>query len=251
MAGADQRGITRGPLRPTRAGGTGPARGSTSSPCAIASLHAVAFLAAHGTLVHESSRSRVVLCRHDGVDLVVKRSMRQESSRWIQLTSLWRAGEGVRTAGLLTRLRRSGLPVPEPVAAFDRRRRGIVIESWLVYRHVEGEPCGCAEAARIAALLRRMHEAGWVHRDPHVRNFLQTSTGLAMIDVGNARARTSRFARAFDVVLLDKCCPGSGRFYPDLDARSRWYRLARAASRSLVRWRRLKAWLRSGPRGRT
>jgi heptose II phosphotransferase len=214
-------------------------------PAGLASLDAVAALAATGTLVHDSPRSRVIVARHDGVDLVVKRSRRQEASRWIQFTSLWRSGEGVRSHDLLTRLTAAGLPVPAPVAAFDRRRGGLVVESWLVYRYIDGDVCGPTDAPRIAGLLRQMHDAGWVHRDPHVKNFLKTSAGLAMVDVGAARPRRSAFARAFDVVLLDKCCPGSASAYPGFDPRSRWHRLARAYGATLVGWRRLKARLRA------
>lgn len=210
----------------------------------LASLDAVVALAATGTLVHDSARSRVAVARHEGATLVVKRSRRQETSRWIQLTSLWRAGEGVRTHRLLSRLEAAGLPVPAPVAAFDRRQRGLVVESWLVYRLVAGEACDCTDAPAVAALLRQMHDAGWVHRDPHVGNFLRTPAGLSMIDVGTARARRSAFARAFDVVLLDKCCPGSAELYPGYDRRAPWSRLARLWSRTLVGWRRIKARVR-------
>ncbi len=35
---------------------------------------------------------------------------------------------------------------------------GFVTASWSVYQYLEGQPCTCAEADRIAAMLRKLHQ---------------------------------------------------------------------------------------------
>jgi tRNA A-37 threonylcarbamoyl transferase component Bud32 len=201
-------------------------------------------LADAGQPIHDTPRNLVLVTQAPGARLVVKRSRRQERSRWIRVTSLWRPGEGVRGFDLLARLAADGLPVPEPVAAFDTRHRGLVVASHLVYAFVEGEPCTCADAPAIALVLRAMHARGWVHGDPHARNFLHARDGVVLLDCVSARRRATRFARAYDFVLLRKCCPG---WRPSAEAgleEDAWFRLAALGSRTMVAWRWLKARLR-------
>lgn len=197
-------------------------------------------LAASHRVLQDSPRSLVCeASTPDGI-VVVKRSRRQERSRWIQATGLWRHGEGVRAFDLLQQLSAAGVPVPEPVAAVDVRQGARVLESWVAYRHVEGEACACVDAPAIAELLVRLHAVGWVHRDPHVRNFLRTRDGLVMVDCVSARRRRGGFARAYDFVLLEKCCPSFRAAGVVSPATGSWLRLARLGCRTMVAWRRLK-----------
>ena len=81
-----------------------------------------------------------------------------------------------------------GIPTATPVAYLERRRLGVLLESYLITEEVEGE--GLREFARrsrasgasldekrqvtreVAALVRRMHEKGVSHRDLKGRNIL-------------------------------------------------------------------------------
>lgn len=189
------------------------------------------------------NRGQVFLIQHLDLQFIVKRSLTQEQRWWTQFTSWYRDGEGERTLRNMEKLYTSGLPVPEPVFMLEKKRFGFVTASWSVYQYLEGQPCTCAEADRIAAMLRKLHQHGWVHRDPHVKNFLLHNNHIRMIDCTRARPWNSRYARMYDVVLLNKCCPGSMKYYgvPDGD----WiYKLAQWQCSLLVSWRRLKRKLR-------
>ncbi|MDO8837060.1 MAG: phosphotransferase [Vicinamibacterales bacterium] len=198
-----------------------------------------------GSLVHENDRGFVYATMFAGALLVLKRSKIQERRRWIQLTSLYRGGEGARAFGNLVRLHEAGLPVPEPVFAIEQTRAGFVIASWHAYRYVDGVPCSCADAEAIAKTLRVVHDHGWVHRDPHVRNFLNDGSRLSIIDWARARPWRFAYAQRYDVVLLDKCCPGACLQYPGLSASDPLYRLARHHNNWVVRWRRVKRYVRA------
>ncbi|GAK54980.1 lipopolysaccharide core biosynthesis protein rfaY [Candidatus Vecturithrix granuli] len=201
------------------------------------------FLARPKIVLQSHNRGEVFLIRHSGQQFIVKRSLTQEKRWWAQFTSWYRAGEGERTLRNMERLHTSGLPVPQPVFILEKKRFGFVMASWSVYQYLEGQPCTCAEVERIAAMLRTLHQQGWVHRDPHVKNFLLHDDQIRMIDCTRARPWRSRYARMYDVVLLNKCCPGSMKYYgvPDAD----WvYQLAQWQCSLLVSWRRLKRRLR-------
>ena len=196
-------------------------------------------------VLQENNRGVVFLMRHRGTLLVAKRSKIQENKRWAQLTSLYRKGEGARLIANMTRLYALGLPVPEPVLVLEQKRAGFVVASWSVYRYLEGQACTCAESPLIAKMLEEIHARGWVHRDPHVKNFLWDGAYIRIIDCARARPWRFRYAQMYDVVLLDKCCPGSRTSYDLTSAAARVYRLAKFHNNLIVRWRRLKRMLRN------
>ena len=196
------------------------------------------------TLIHENDRGTTSLFSVEDVRLVAKRSKRQERLLWIRVISLALGGEGARAFRNMSRLRHAGLPVPEPVLTLERVRLGFVLESWHVYRHVEGEPCTCADAARAARALEAVHACGWVHRDPHVGNFLKDGERTHIIDWAKARHWPFAYARRYDVVLLDKCCPGARLMYAGWRDEDLWSRLARLHNGWMVRWRAIKRGVR-------
>jgi tRNA A-37 threonylcarbamoyl transferase component Bud32 len=192
------------------------------------------------TMVQEHDRGSVSFLRVCGNRLVAKRSFTQERRRWTQLTSIYRGGEGARAFRNMSRLREAGLSVPEPVLALEQRRWGLVVASWHAYWYLDGQACTCAHAAMIARTLKQLHDRGWVHRDPHVRNFLESASGTCIIDCARARPWRSGYAKHYDVVLLNKCCPGARELYPGFSATNPLHVLAQWQINWVVRWRRVK-----------
>jgi tRNA A-37 threonylcarbamoyl transferase component Bud32 len=193
--------------------------------------------------VQENNRGVVSLIQYNGATFVVKRSRIQENWRWAQFTSLYRSGEGTRTLRQMAAMQAAGLPVPEPVLALEKRVCGFVVASWCMYRYLEGQVCDCGQAHLVAEMLKQMHQQGWVHRDPHVENFLHNGAQIGIIDCAKARPWRSQYARMYDVVLLNNCCPGSARAY-GVSARDPWYRLAALHNRQIKLWRRVKRIIR-------
>ena len=197
-------------------------------------------------IVHENNRGVVLLIRHNGTLFVAKRSKIQEHKRWAQFTSLYRQGEGTRLLRNLTGLYALGLPVPEPVLVLEKKVGGFVVASWSLYCYLEGQPCSCAQSHLIAETLKELHQNGWVHRDPHVKNFLWNGAKVCILDCAKARPWRSRYAQMYDVVLLDNCCPGSLKYY-GISASDGVYRLAKGHNNLIKLWRRIKRTIRSRP----
>ena len=195
-------------------------------------------------ILQGNNRGIVLLVRHKNLLFIAKRSLIQENRRWAQFTSVYRQGEGTRTLRSMAQMYEAGLPVPEPVLVLEKKRFGFVVASWSVYRYLEGQPCTCAQAAQVAATLKNIHQHGWVHRDPHVKNFLIHHGEIRFIDCARARPWHSRYAQMYDVVLLNNCCPGSLQQY-GISAVSRVYRLAKFQNNMIKRWRKIKRHVRS------
>ncbi len=203
----------------------------------------LSLLESPSTVLQENSRGSVCLIQHNGYAFIAKRSKRQERNVWMQFTSLYRKGEGARALHNLARLYDLGLPVPQPVLVLEKIRWGCVVSSWSLYCYVDGEACTCADAAHIARLLKRIHQHGWVHRDPHVQNFLKHGEQLSVIDCARAKPWNWRYAQMYDLVLLNNCCPGSLQYY-GVSAASPLYRLAKAHNNLVKCWRYIKRIIR-------
>jgi tRNA A-37 threonylcarbamoyl transferase component Bud32 len=194
-------------------------------------------------IVQENNRGVVLLTHHNGTYFVAKRSKIQENRYWAQFTSLYRQGEGTRTLRNIRQLCSLGLPVPEPVLVLEKKVGGFVVASWSLYRYLEGRQCDRTQAHLIAKILKEIHQKGWVHRDPHVKNFLLNREQIYIIDCAKARPWRSRYAQMYDVVLLNNCCPGSLKYYGISE--SYWvYRLAKFHNNMIKLWRRIKRQIR-------
>jgi len=122
-----------------------------------------------------------------------------------------------------------GIATARPAAAADLWRRGAVADSLLVTEAVDGEPlsdwlrCGPAPALRrrlardLAQMLRRMHDAGFSHRDLKAPNILVSPRGgpglpagrqagvrPVLVDLDGLRQaiRVSAWRRARDLMRL-------------------------------------------------
>jgi tRNA A-37 threonylcarbamoyl transferase component Bud32 len=195
-------------------------------------------------VIQKNNRGIVALIRHNGLLFIAKRSLLQENNRWAQFTSFYRQGEGMRMLRNMHKLSTLKLPVPEPVLVLEKKQYGFVVASWSLYRYLEGQHCTCVQSDQIANTLRTLHEKGWVHRDPHVKNFLFHEGEIRIIDCTRAKPWRSRYAQMYDVVLLDKCCPGSRKQY-SVPATLLLYRLAKFQNTLIQRWRSIKRTLRS------
>jgi len=108
----------------------------------------------------------------------------------------------------LARLRAAGVPVPAPLV-HARLASG---ERVLVTEWIAGVPLAEALAdavrrpallAAVGALVRALHEAGWVHRDLHRENILIAGGAPVLVDLQAARRSRSDAARLRDLGRLD------------------------------------------------
>ncbi len=137
-----------------------------------------------------------------GFDVVVKRPIDKNRRIWARLSSLLVESEAVATIANLTKLESAGIPSVRPLFALERRRFGMVVDSWMCYQYREGVPCGPEGRAVVIDMLQRMHRAGFRHGDPSWNNFLiEDETELFTIDT-KARPCRGEFDATTDFLLL-------------------------------------------------
>lgn len=178
---------------------------------------------------------------------VAKRPVWRDGRLWNRLVTWLRPGEARQAFERALDLQASGFPVPRPLACLERRAGGLVVESWFWYEYAEGRPVEEADWPRVVELLVSLHDAGWIHRDPHLANWLKGERGICALDANPRRlTRGPRGRRdaAYDFVQLRNCEPRLLPLLPGVGGRD-WRRAEARYARELA-WRWLKRKLRGG-----
>lgn len=131
-------------------------------------------------------------------DAVLKHYRRGGKAAWLSEDAYLYVGDArVRSFAeyrLLRRLREKGLPVPEPLAAFCRRR-GLTYRAALLTRRIPqvSSLAECVDEGRapwtaVGETLARLHRAGARHSDLNAHNILlDTGGGIHVIDWDKGR----------------------------------------------------------------
>lgn len=198
-------------------------------------------------ILRDDQRSFVGLLSIGGESIVAKSPLEKDRRAWSRLVSLGRESHAFRSLRALAALETAGVPAAHGLLALERRRRGVVVESWLFTRWVDGEPCGAADVPDAIALLGRMHAAGWVHGDAHIQNFIRGPRGVLVLDPGPHPKRWGRVSEAYDLILLRNSRADVGVAVESAlpGARSSTaFRIASAYDEWIHRWRRMKRGVR-------
>lgn len=168
----------------------------------------------------------------------------------------WFGARGLRSPGRregenLADLERAGIPVPEPRAWFQAGPDSAVVMRAVAHREtlrdrLESAPREAGDwVAPLAALVARLHEAGWYHRDLYLQHLVLTDesdSGLVLLDVGRARhgRRVRRRWWIKDLAALQHSAPAA------VSARARLRFLAAYLdARGETRGRKRRAWARA------
>jgi serine/threonine protein kinase len=165
------------------------------------------------TILKHDHRSVVGTFTVGSVKYVVKKFTLQGTKLWFRLTSLLFPALGDISCRKSINLISDGILTPEPVLLMQQTRNHVVVESWLVYRYLDGQSLTSLDAAEIVSFIKQMHINGWVHRDPHPANFIRTENGVATLDPIRVKKTKSRYLRAYDVVLMEHDMPSARDLY--------------------------------------
>jgi heptose II phosphotransferase len=207
-------------------------------------------------ILRDDQRSFVGILDDDsfgGGGRIVAKSPREKDRRWgTRLTSLAGSSQAFRTLRAIAALEDAGVPTPPGLLALERRRSGMVVESWLFTRWIDGVPCTAADVPDVITLLGRMHRAGWVHGDAHIQNFIREPGGVVILDPSPHRKRWGGISAAYDLILLRNSRPdveaAFARAMPEAARRSAAFRIADLYDGWIHAWRALKRSVRQGLR---
>ena len=191
------------------------------------------FRASDVKVLRDSNRSLVIQLpglpqAPERVAVIAKQPRWHDRRPWIRLTTLWRKGEARQTFSAWLELNARHWPAPRPLAVLERRRLGMVSESWLLYEFVQGEPVREEHWPLVVNALRSLHGVGFCHRDPHLANWLIHQGEIRALDLNPKALHPlwGGYAVAFDYIRLRQCEPRTASLLPQ--RRGLCWRLAEA-----------------------
>lgn len=173
---------------------------------------------------HRSLVYHIVL---EGKEFILKIPVEKNSRWWIRFTTVFRKGEAFKNIEGMLQYQKLDLPTTKPVMAAERRKFGMVTDSWLLYEFLDGESCLANEKyyPMVVATLKDIHNKGYLHGDPQIRNFLFNERGINVIDSNPKTAGFLNFSKAYEFAYLRKSAPGIEEHFGSIN---KWwlYRLA-------------------------
>jgi ADP-heptose:LPS heptosyltransferase/tRNA A-37 threonylcarbamoyl transferase component Bud32 len=189
--------------------------------------------------IKNNSRSYLLLIDFNGKPSILKNPREKNTRKWIRATTLYRQGEAFKTIQNLTKLANLGIDTNRPLLAMEKRRMGMVVDSWLVYEYKKGRPCGQEHYPDVVQNLRRFHDQGLLHGDAHIENFIQNNDTVFTIDANIKKPSLGLVSKLYEYLYLQKSAPGIEKHF-DLPSNSLAYRVAKSYSQAYWSWRRFK-----------
>ncbi|WP_157493904.1 lipopolysaccharide core heptose(II) kinase RfaY [Fulvivirga imtechensis] len=175
----------------------------------------------------EHHRSDVYKIEINKQEYVLKTPKEKNKKWWIRFTTLFRDGEAFKNIKGMFKYEELGLHTTKPVMAAEKRKLGMVTDSWLLYEFLDGESCLDREEfyPMVVKELKLIHSKGYLHGDPQIRNFLHRSSQIYVIDSNPKRVGVTGFSRAYEFAYLRKSAPGIEAYFGEIN-NWRLYKLA-------------------------
>lgn len=155
-------------------------------------------------VLRDHHRSLVTRIITDKGDFVIKQPRNKNASYWIRFTTLYRDSEVVLDLKSQLLLHSLGLESTTPVAAMEKRNAGMVIDSRIIYRYREGTGVTEQYFPEVIGFINTLNDYGYVHDDPHTKNFLHHQNSVFAIDCKPRKNHCGKLGRAYNLVLLAK-----------------------------------------------
>ncbi len=186
-----------------------------------------------------NSRSLLVLIDYEGKPILLKNPREKNTRKWIRFTTLYRKGEAFKNLSNLADLAKLQIKSNKPLLAMQKRRWGMVVDSWLVYEFKSGVPSGEAQYPDVVRKLKNFHDHNLLHGDAQIENFIVAENSIITLDAHLKTPLLGSISKFLEYLYLQKSAPGIERFF-DLDTGSLAYRIAAAYSRLYWSWRAFK-----------
>ena len=169
----------------------------------------------YAEIFKDDNRSLVAVFYFEGRKLVIKVPREKNRRKWIRFLTLFRKSEAVRNFYELKSVLDNNIITAVPVAAIEKRRSAMLIESFLIYEYLDGKEVEESGYNNVVAKLREIHLMGNVHGDSQIRNFLVCGDAIGIIDARFSKKRFGAFSDSYEMWYLRKSADGIGKYMED------------------------------------
>lgn len=177
--------------------------------------------------------------------LLLKVPRARNGRRWERFLTRFRDSDALRTFRNIELLSGMGFGAPDPVLACEHRHGGVVVDSFVCYRFVEGRPAGPQDAEKILTTLRALHKLGYLRSDAQLANFLIVDEVVTFIDFRLKKPKFfARLQKAREIDRFLRSCPEARGLISRDEASSFWFWLAASLEKASFGFRSFKRRLR-------
>lgn len=134
------------------------------------------------TILKDHRNSFVGIVQLEDKSCIIKVPLGRNNRLWERFLTLFRASDAYRSYFSMMKLRSLGLRCPEPILAAQRRRFGVVVDSFFIYELQEGEAASRADLTLISTEMTKLHQVGYIRSDPKPVNFIKSNGKIYFID---------------------------------------------------------------------
>ena len=154
----------------------------------------------------DDQRSKVSLFEFNGEKLVFKVPREKNSRRWQQFLSFFRGSESYREYKQAKKINNAGFKTYKPILAYEKRKNGMVIDSYFICEYLEGKTGAIEDLEKIKNELDKIHNRGYLHGDSQLVNFIITNVHIYIIDSKFRRNIFGKFGRSYEYIYLEESC---------------------------------------------
>lgn len=164
-------------------------------------------------ILRKHHRSIVEKKQLKNVEYVVKQPNNKNHSLWVRFTTLYRDSEVLRDLKSQFLLDQIGIHTVTPVAALEKRKFGMVIDSKIIYFYKIGSEITQQHYPQMLNIMNILHTNGYLHDDPHTNNFLQEHDNVFVIDCKPKNNYFFGFGIAHNNISLARRSENSSKIY--------------------------------------
>lgn len=178
-------------------------------------------------ILKDNHRSCVKRINVNSMDLVLKIPKEKNTRKWIRFLTWFRIGEAFKNLRAMALLADIGIKSTAPIIAAEKRKLGMVVDSWLIYNYLDGKSCLDQPQIypQVIETLKSIHKKGYLHGDPQIRNFIEKENEIYVIDANPKRPGFTGFDFGYEWAYLRKSAPGIEGLFSEI-LESGWYKFA-------------------------
>lgn len=187
-------------------------------------------------ILKDNHRSKVILFEFENIPYILKIPIAKNKNRWIRFTTLYRSGESLRGLKSLHTLQELGIPTADPIMVAEKMYFGMVVDSWMIYKYIEGDNCLNKTDLYddVVTALESLHQKKYLHGDPQIRNFiLSPDKKIHLIDVKVRRTGLfSFYSKNYEWAYLARSTDNIEAHFPNKN--NLWYKIAKKSDKIFI-----------------
>lgn len=177
-------------------------------------------------ILKDTDRSFVGVIKLKNKMIIFKQPREKNRRKWIRFLTLFRKGEAVKNFESLDKAEKIGIKSNKPYLKIEKRKYGMIVDSWVIYEYIEGRECSSKEEyKKLFKVLDNIHDKGYLHGDSQIQNFVLSEDEVYAIDCGLKKNIYGKFGEMYEYIYLRESRKEIEKYY-EFDIKNFHYRVA-------------------------